>query len=131
MPEAVERARMQRRTLRGGDGDDGGFDWDALCGLGLPLVRLRARRASRTPATLARLLKPAIAEAGLLRETGRAGREVEALRALLLALKLHFPSFFAAHVGAEPHARALLDGEPDGRTIKLQRVAVAALAEYL
>jgi len=107
----------------------GGADWDALCALGLPLSAVAKRRIPRTPGSLARHLARAVGDAGV--RPGIRTREVEALQALLLALRVHFPSFYERHVAGDAAAAALLPAEPDGRLVKLHRIAVAALAEYL
>jgi hypothetical protein len=106
-----------------------GADWDALCALGLPLSAVGKRRVARTPESLARQISRAVGDPGV--RPGIRSREVEALQALLLALCVHFPSFYERHVASDAAAAALVPAEPAGRVVKLHRIAVAALAEYL
>ncbi len=62
---------------------------------------------------------------------GRAGpREAEALRALVLAVQTHYPSLYE-RIAREPSIAALAPGDPDGRLVKLARIARAILGEYL
>ncbi len=106
-------------------------DWDALCRLGLPLSAARSSRTVRGSADrLIRELAPALT--ALSCDTvGETSREAEALQALLLALRLHFPDFFAARFSRSSLAWRMATRAPDGRVTKLYRIARAALAEYL
>ncbi len=103
-------------------------DWDDLCALGLPLTGAHGPDRVRTADRLAHALLPALL--AVARPTG-SSRETEALKALLLALKLHFPNFWAAHLSRSPLAKRVVAPPPTGREIKLYRIARAALAEYL
>ena len=103
-------------------------DWDELCALGLPLTGAQGPDRVRTADRLAHALLPALLD--VARRTG-SGREAEALKALLLALKLHFPGFWTAHLSRSPLAKRMVAPSPAGREIKLYRIARAALAEYL
>lgn len=62
---------------------------------------------------------------------GSGERKAVALRALLWALRDHFPTFYRTHLARSGQARALIAIEPDGRVIKSSRIARAHLAEYL
>ncbi len=106
-------------------------DWDALCELGLPMSAASAsRKVPKSGDRLIRELAPALA--GLSRGTVAVdSREAEAIQALLLALRLHFPGFFAARFSRGSLAWKLTTPAPEGRVIKLYRIARAALAEYL
>lgn len=58
-------------------------------------------------------------------------RYEEALSALLLALQNHFPSFFKKHYAKSPWVKTLLTQAISGRVIKLSRMSLARLAEWL
>jgi hypothetical protein len=58
-------------------------------------------------------------------------REVLALQALLLALRLDFPAFYAKHCADAPLLARFCPNKPSGPVIKLKRLAVTALASYL
>jgi hypothetical protein len=59
------------------------------------------------------------------------GREADAVQALLLALHLHFPSFYRRHLARSRLATRLYPAAPTGRQIRLARIATRRLAEYL
>jgi hypothetical protein len=99
-------------------------DWDTLAALGLPLRRNNRRRVRRDGNTLVEHLIPAI------REVPAQTRESEAVQALLLALRIHFPSFYQARL-APLLPPATSPEDPAGRVVKLARIATSALAEYL
>ncbi len=103
-------------------------DWDVLVALGLPMVSARSVQVARKAERLVRELAPALVAAA---EGALAPRELDALRALLLALRTHFPVLFRTHWERSPPVRILLADEPDGRTIKLYRITRATLSEYL
>ncbi len=106
-------------------------DWKALCRLGLPLATTRPPGTTRrTGDRLVRELAPALAALERGTDAG-ASREAEAIQALLLALRLHFPEFFAARFARGSSAWILATRVPDGRVTKLYRIARATLAEYL
>jgi len=107
-------------------------DWDALAAHGLPLAPLRDLPHVRPDAdTLAALVR--LAAADLAREGGVPDRErrAEAFAALLLALHNHFPKYFRTRFGRAALVRSHVPATPSGRVIKLHRIALAAVAEYL
>ena len=106
-------------------------DWDALCALGLPLLARESRSVERRPEVLARHLHCAVAE--LTDPMGDVvdGRQRDSLRALLLALRDHFPGVFRDHLARATGMAHLLEGPWTGREIKLTRIARRSLAEYL
>ena len=110
---------------------DRAADWDALAALGLPLGRLRSRRPVLSAGSLFAHLVPALVEVSVPEATGDRARKVEALEALLLALRHHYPSLYARRLARSPLVRSLLPAEPSGRVVKLGRIARASLAEYL
>ena len=58
-------------------------------------------------------------------------RRREAVQALLLALRMHFPTFFREHLAGIELYEKPLSAPITGRTVRLTREAVAALARYL
>ncbi len=106
-------------------------DWDALCALGLPLLQREARSVERRPAVLARHLRCAIAELSEPEGRAGAGRRRDAVRALLLALRDHFPRVFREHLAGAVLGSEILADQWTGREIKLTRIARRSLAEYL
>jgi transcriptional regulator with XRE-family HTH domain len=105
-------------------------DWDRLAFLGLPLS---ARVPAPGPATaeeLARQIHRAVRE--LVRDPAAADaeRKRECLRALLLAIRVHFPGVHRRWFRRSGSARHLC-ATGSGRELKLARIARARLAEYL
>ena len=107
-------------------------DWDALASLGLPLSAADPRAVVRDEEALVRHIRRAAAAlAEEVVEPGSSARHVEALQALLLALRDHYPSLWRRALGRATSVSALMPMEIDGRLIKLRRMARARLGEYL
>jgi transcriptional regulator with XRE-family HTH domain len=106
-------------------------DWDALAALGLPIAARRPRRLVPTEDLLVENVRLAALE--LARGGTLPGRErrTEALQALVAALGSHYPRLYARRLAASPPVRAIAARRVTGRTVKLGRMARAALAEYL
>jgi len=106
-------------------------DWHELSALGLPLLQTETRFVSLDPDLLARNVRLAAQE--LSNEGPAAGQErrIEALQALLLALRDHFPRFFEKHFARSITVNGLIPDELSGRLIRLRRIGATALAEYL
>jgi len=77
------------------------------------------------------LVKAALGELEAHPDLADGERKRESLQALLLALRLHFPSRYRAWFGADPRVEALVASGPSGRVIKLARIARAVLADLL
>ncbi len=105
-------------------------DWDALADHGLPLAARRRPRVIPVEATLPGLVRRAAAEVSRTPAVDGERRR-DALMALLLALRIHYPRLYQRWFGRSAWLRALTPDEPSGRIIKLARIARAALAEYL
>ena len=58
-------------------------------------------------------------------------RKTEALEAMLLALSSAYPTTFQSWFGRSEVVNRLVPDNPSGRVIKLKRIAVRALSEYL
>lgn len=106
-------------------------DWDALVALGLPLAPSTPKTIRRGEKVLAKHLRLGAMELSKNAWDLEKGRKVEAFQALLLGLKLHFPSFYARYVASSPIVSQFEPEVLTGRLIKLERIAVARLAEYL
>lgn len=112
-------------------------DWDRLARCGAPLL-LTGREGSvretsfrPTPGSLLEELRTACLELRDHRDQEGQERRRDAVQGLLLALRVHFPSFFQEHVAGVPLYQDHLSAPVDGRTVRLAREAVAVLAEYL
>lgn len=105
-------------------------DWDRLAALGLPLAAAEPAPAPATAAELARQFHLGARELERDASAPDAERKRECLRALLLAVRNHFPSVYRAWFRRSGPVRRL-PGPPSGREIKLARIARARLAEYL
>jgi transcriptional regulator with XRE-family HTH domain len=118
-------------------------DWDALVRCGAPLLiaglhgspedgaEVRETSFRPTPELLLAHLRDACLELTDEAEDDGQERRRDAVRALLVALRGHFPSFFREHLSGVPLYEGYLSAPVDGRTIRLAREAVAVLAEYL
>jgi transcriptional regulator with XRE-family HTH domain len=108
-----------------------GADWDTLCALGLPLVTQGAKRLRPSGDLLAEHVRLGLLE--LTREVPAKDheRKVEGLQALVLALMIHFPTYFRHRMSRSRLIETILPKQPSGRVIKLARLAVRTLSEYL
>ena len=62
---------------------------------------------------------------------GEYERKRESVCALLLALKTHYGSVFEKNFAKMPAVKGLLDNCPTGRILKLRRIDLSRLAEYI
>jgi transcriptional regulator with XRE-family HTH domain len=102
--------------------------WEVLAALGAPLLEtapLAPPSPKPSPERLIQELPAACADGA------RTPRQTEALQGLLLALQLHYPQFFARHLGRIPAVTALTPRVWTGRQIQLKRLALATLGSYL
>ncbi len=106
-------------------------DWPALVALGLPLSGDARAGVPRDAETLGRHIARAAAELADEPDAPGADRRRDALRGLLLALRAHFPEVVGGSLGRTSDVATLLALEPDGRVIKLARIALSRVAEYL
>lgn len=106
-------------------------DRGALIALGLPLSGAADPLPVRDLSVLRHHVERALDE--LEGAPGAAGAERlrDCLQALALALRLHFPSATSAWFETSPRLLELVAQEPPGRVIKLYRIALARVAEYL
>lgn len=118
-------------------------DWDLLAVCGAPLmVREGAVTGEETyTGTRAPVLPTAERLLSSIRDACRELRDRpdgehlerrrEAVQALLLALRTHFPTFFREHLAGTELYEEPLSAPITGRTVRLTREAVATLARYL
>jgi len=93
-------------------------DWSVLVKAGLPLTEISPSNASFETWDLVREFRLAWKQA-------RNEREILALKAMLLAYKLHYPSFYRRHFEAK--GISLNWADVDGRVLKLARMAKAMI----
>ncbi len=103
-------------------------DWSVLSVLGAPLALEEPHPSPvhRSPELLVHQLRLALAQTESL-----SPRQHEAVWAVLLSLHDHYPRFFRRHFGRSSASDALLRHPPTGRIVKLRRLALAVLSEYL
>jgi len=108
-------------------------DWDALVRLGLPLTPDRAADGDGDgdATALPALVRHAALELALHEAPTGSPRVKDALRAMLWALRSHFPTTYRAWFGGCREVAALTPTAPTGREIKLSRIAKQRLAELL
>lgn len=104
-------------------------DWTALAAHGLPMAGQLPGKALRSPSSLRLLLEGALLASR--DEANQNPRQSEALQALMLALAHGYPSLYAAWFSRSALAKAWVPVCPSGRVIKLRRIALSVLAEYL
>lgn len=104
--------------------------WDRFAFHGAPLSVLRPVDVTPTQTSLIEAI--ADAERSLLAKPNQAafGRKRDAFVALLLAVRLHYPDFFERFVFPRLH-KDWMAQDSDGKVIKLKRICVQTLADYL
>ena len=105
-------------------------DWDILALLGAPILAKSQPKGPASGELLARQVPAAAEELGRLPQTEDFSRKLEALQALLLAVKSHFPGFYDEKLDSLK-TRKLFPQEITGRLIRLRRQALARICEYL
>ncbi len=109
----------------------GEADWDILAALGVPMQKSGGPTVQPSPELLHIHLRHALAEVGGLQSDSGESRKQEALWATLVALKHHFPTYYARHFGRSPLAKSFDSREVSGRVVGLARIAADNLARYL
>jgi transcriptional regulator with XRE-family HTH domain len=110
--------------------EPGGADWNALAAMGLPLSGSTAV-GPRSARSLRRHIQCAALELSRNAVLPDRERKVECLGAMLLAIHRHYPSRFRSWFRRSALIRDLLPARPDGRAIKLSRIALGPLSEIL
>ncbi len=129
LPALLLTFRPFRREA--GTEDEASADWPALIALGLPLSGAGRPGVQRDADTLRRHVVRAAAELRSAPHAAGAERRRDALQALVLAARLHFPAVTRGWEEGVSDVAALLARERTGRVVKLTRIAVRRLAEYL
>ena len=106
-------------------------DWDVLSALGLPLVSRSGKKVELDPDLLINQIRLAAMELDGVDRLPDHERKLESFQALLLALKVHYPSMFNKRIVGSSLLEALIPDRPSGRVIKLKRVVERSLSEYL
>ena len=101
-------------------------DWELLAACGAPLLASGRLRVQPRQALLVAALRRTLAGGP------RSARQRKSLRAVLQALRDHYPEVFRRHFQhSTPARRVLRSGEQEGEAIKLRRIALARLSAYL
>ncbi len=108
-------------------------DWETLSLYGVPLIRTEKTptKIPRTVEKMIQALREACSEIQNSSATPDYDRKLEAVQAFLLALEMHFPSVFKEYCR---NSNVIIQTMPrviTGRLIKLRRLALANLVEYL
>jgi transcriptional regulator with XRE-family HTH domain len=112
-------------------------DWDALAWLGVPLIQQGKEGARMNFQPSGRLLFDHLSRAALALFESRESlgsedeRRLQAVQALLVALNHHFPQLYERECSGKPAISRIYPTELTGRLIKLRRIALARIAEYL
>jgi len=102
------------------------IDWTHLAAMGVPITVSSVEVKVRDAESLVKALRPAISNRDRLQ-----ARERKAIAATLFALKLHYPKVFHRLTQQIPIADRFLQAEQCPELIKLKRIALAKMAEYL
>ena len=110
-------------------------DWEFLVYMGLPLTQADSKREMEVDIPRM-ILAVHTSCAELIHSPNGTGlkdheRKLEATQAFLLAIQLHFPSFFRKNFEKSPRVQQILPKKLSGRIIKLKRLALSRIAEYL
>ncbi len=119
-------------------------DWDTLVSCGLPLLQNETTAVRPSRPLLIQSLRRALCELheyyqekgrqdyrDCSQQAGEYERKRDSVCALLLALKTHYGSVFDKNFARLRGAQELLGNNPTGRILKLRRIALSRLAEYL
>lgn len=110
-------------------------EWEQLAGYGLPILpaKTSVKRKQWDTAEFSKLLVAGCKE--VLNSNSSSAkklqREKEALQAMLLAIKEHYPHFFESHLSAFQIIDDIYPNEINGKLIKLRRIAIENLAKFL
>jgi transcriptional regulator with XRE-family HTH domain len=104
------------------------IDWDELAALGVPLT---ARTDKKTLKSQQKLIDSLLITLSAIDRNEQDCRESKALLATLWAIKLHYPSLYKKELGNKDFLKRWLDKPISGELIKLYRLALANIQEYL
>ena len=107
-------------------------DWDLLALCGAPLTQITPRPSIRASRRLLRdQVLLAAAELSIKSPIPDRERKMEALQAVLVALRDHYPAIFKSEFSKAELVQKLMPKDLSGRIVRLRRLALANLAEYL
>jgi len=110
------------------------FDWNLFASCGAPL-NIKGAKTQKNPQpsknTLIFCLRNAAIELNNNKQTEDFERKFEALQSVILALKLHNPSFYKKYCASSSLISEFLPKHYSGRIIKLKRLVLAKVSEYL
>jgi transcriptional regulator with XRE-family HTH domain len=105
-------------------------DWDLLVNCGLPLISEKKRAQGAPNADmLAQLIRKACVFTLQAGQIDR--RKKEALQALLLAIQTHYPTYFKLSFRKCSAVQDVFPKKITGRIIKLKRIALSHISQYL
>lgn len=104
-------------------------DWNYLSACGIPI--LTSERSPVLPSVSLFLKELRRAALELSEDSADDERKREALQSCLLALKIHFPTFYERQVAGSALLAKLIPAQPNGRLLKLKRLAESKLSTFL
>lgn len=112
-----------------------GVNWDLLAILGVPISeqsRVNKLKGSQKISSAEKLIQtlPQACLEIMKSSASDNERKKEAVQALLLALETHYPSFYKKHFSI-PVIKEIKAKKLTGRLVKLRRISLAILKEYL
>ncbi|MCB9092099.1 MAG: helix-turn-helix transcriptional regulator [Halobacteriovoraceae bacterium] len=102
------------------------FDAERAISLGVPLLGNSQIKGSEK-----QLIKESKKWVHLLSNKALKERETEAIVAFLMALKDHFPVFYKNEIACPLFEKEIEESRNNGRIIKLRRIALSNLGQYL
>ena len=107
-------------------------NWDLLAWHGVPILTY-TQNFIQTPTskTLVKVISEACMAVLTHKSEPDQERKLEALQAVLIALKTHFPKFFEKKLKSVPSITELYPKKLSGRLIRLKRYALQRLCDYL
>lgn len=106
-------------------------DWDVLAICGAPLFAKTSKDIKPSSSLLKKQLSLAAKELQTSQTLFNNSRKLDAFIALLLAIKVHFPTFFNKNLLKLSKSYLTYLDHPTGRIIKLKRQAVSIVCTYL
>lgn len=105
-------------------------NWDLLAACGIPLTAKKISHFQPTPPLFSAELKAACLE--LLKEEGDDFlRKEKAIQVTLWTLATRYPKFYARELGNIPAVQAVFPQKITGPFLKLRRIIMEALCQYL
>ena len=108
------------------------YHWDLFSAYGAPLTSVKNQKNIKpTPEGLVTMIRKACFYLTYAKEEPEKERKKEALEALLLALQTHYPHFFNKNFKRSSLVYHFVPKIFTPRLIKLRRIALSKLGEYL